>query len=66
MGQRFDSLDALAQAAAIARELKLPATRLDPLRDEAIACMALPDLKPTGRVIDRSAGGRPVLPSTPP
>jgi len=51
VGQRFDSLEALAQAAAIARELKLPATRLDPLRDEAIACMALPDLQPTGRVI---------------
>ena len=56
MGQRFDSLDALAQAATIARELKLPAERLDPLRDEAIACMALPDLKPTGRVIHRPPG----------
>ena len=51
MGQRFDSLDALAEAAAIARELKLPRERLDALRDEAIACLALPDLKRTGRVI---------------
>ncbi len=56
MGQRFGSLDALAQAVTIARELKLPAGRLDPLRDEAIACLALPDLKPTGRVIHRPPG----------
>ena len=53
VGQRFDGLNALAQAAAIARELKLPATRLESLRDEAIACMALPDMKPTGRVIQQ-------------
>jgi hypothetical protein len=43
-GQRFDSLDAIAQAARI---------RPDPrLRDEAIACMALPDIRLTeGRAI---------------
>jgi serine/threonine protein kinase len=51
VGQRFESLEALTQAAAIARALKLPAERLDSLRDEVIACMALPDMKPTGRVI---------------
>ena len=51
MGQRFDSLDALAKAAAIARDLNLPRERLEHLRDEAIACLALPDLKRTGRVI---------------
>ena len=56
VGQRFDSLKALAQAAAIANELKLPAQRLDLLRDEAIACLALPDMKPTGRVIQRPPG----------
>ena len=56
LGQRFGSLDALAQAAAIARDLKLPATRIDPLRDEAIACLALPDLRPTGRGIHRPSG----------
>ena len=56
MGQRFDGLDALAKAAAIARELKLPRERLDALRDEAIACMALPDLKRTGRVIPLPQG----------
>ncbi len=45
-GQRFDSLAALGQAAEIARELSLPPERFDPFRDEAIACLALPDLKP--------------------
>ncbi len=51
VGQRFDSLAALAEAAKIGRELKLPAARFDRLRDEAIACMALPDVKPAGRPI---------------
>ena len=57
-GQRFDSLTALDRAAAIARDLKLPAERLDPLRDEAIACLALPDLRPDPgiRKIRRPAG----------
>ena len=57
-GQRFDSLEALDQAAAIARDLKLPPERLDPLRDEAIACLALPDLRPEpgGRIIRRPPG----------
>jgi len=53
VGQRFESLNALARAAAIARELKLPRDSFDLLRDEAIACLALPDLKKTGRVIHR-------------
>ena len=39
-GQRFDSLEALDQAAAIAPELKLLPETLDQLRDEAIACLA--------------------------
>ncbi|MGC8638523.1 MAG: protein kinase domain-containing protein [Isosphaeraceae bacterium] len=56
MGQRFGTLDALTQAVAIAKELNLPPERLDPLRDEAIACLALPDLKPTGRAITRPPG----------
>ena len=56
VGQRFASLDALSRAVAIARDLKLPADRLDPLRDDAIASLALPDLKATGRVIARPAG----------
>ena len=56
LGQRFGSLDALAQAAVIARDLKMPAKRIDPLRDEAIASLALPDLRPAGRVIHRPSG----------
>ncbi len=62
-GQRFDGLAALEQAVAIARELKLPPERLDPLRDEAIACLALPDLRPEpgGRVIPRPPGAESVV-----
>jgi WD40 repeat protein/tetratricopeptide (TPR) repeat protein len=44
-GQRFKSLKALEQAAAIGRELNLADEWLDQLRDEAIACLALPDLR---------------------
>ncbi len=53
LGQRFDSLSALAQAAQIATQLKLTADRFDLLRDEAIACLTLPDLKETGLVFHR-------------
>jgi serine/threonine protein kinase/WD40 repeat protein len=56
MGQRFESIDALKRAAQIARDRHWPTQRLDPLRDEAIACLALPDLKPTGPVIKRPPG----------
>jgi eukaryotic-like serine/threonine-protein kinase len=56
VGQRFESLDALDRAARIARELKLPPERFDRIRDQVIACLALPDLKATGRVIDQPAG----------
>jgi WD40 repeat protein/tRNA A-37 threonylcarbamoyl transferase component Bud32 len=55
-GQRFDSLEALDRAARIARELKLPQESFDPLRDQAIACLALPDMGKTGRVIHRPPG----------
>ena len=65
VGQRFDSLAALEQAAAIARELKLPPERLDALRDEAIACLALPDLRPDRRGSSHSRPGSSCSPSTP-
>ena len=39
VGQRFESLAAIAEAAKIRPDLRL--------RNEAIACMALPDLKPS-------------------
>jgi WD40 repeat protein len=55
-GQRFDSLDALTQAARIGRERGMSAEKIAALRDEAIACMALPDLRPIGRVIQRPPG----------
>jgi serine/threonine protein kinase/WD40 repeat protein len=57
VGQRFEGLEALGQAAAIARGLGLPAEQFDLLRDEAIACMALPDMKPTGRAIQHPPDG---------
>src|SRR5262249_10860707 len=44
-GPRFASLRALDEAAPIARELKLPAERLRELRNEVIACLALPDVE---------------------
>ena len=56
VGQRFESLDALAKAAKIGWGLDYPAEKLDPLRDEAIACMALPDLKPAGPPIRTPEG----------
>jgi serine/threonine protein kinase len=55
-GQRFASLDALAQAADIARQLQYPSPTFDRLRDEAIACLALPDLEPTGWASPRPPG----------
>jgi WD40 repeat protein len=56
MGQRFETLEALRQAADIGRELKLPPKKFETLRDEAIACMALPDLRPNGRELTRPPG----------
>ena len=44
VGQRHDSLDAVVEAAKIARDLNLPEERLLELRNAAIACLALPDL----------------------
>ncbi len=45
-GQRFDSWKALAEASALARELGLGEEQLLQLRDEAVACLALSDLRP--------------------
>ena len=44
-GQRLNSLSALGKAAALARELKLPVEHDLQLRNAAIACLALPDLR---------------------
>ncbi len=43
-GQRFEALEALGKAAAIGRELDQPPEWFDPLRNEAIAALALPDV----------------------
>ena len=56
VGQRFESLAALQRATAIARELELPPEQAEMLRDQAIACMALPDMRKTGREIHRLPG----------
>jgi serine/threonine protein kinase/WD40 repeat protein len=44
-GQRLDSLKALAQAAQLGRELGRGPTEQLKLRNEAIACLALPDVR---------------------
>jgi WD40 repeat protein/serine/threonine protein kinase len=48
VGQRFESLNALGEAARIAQELGLGEDKLLALRNEAIACMALADVRPVG------------------
>src|SRR5206468_12052146 len=45
VGQRLESWKALTKAAALAGELALGEERLLELRNEAIACLALPDLR---------------------
>lgn len=50
-GQRFDSLAALSRAADLARSLGLAPEEFDRLRDETIACLALPDVEPVGRPV---------------
>jgi eukaryotic-like serine/threonine-protein kinase len=45
VGQRFESLRALAEATQIARELNRPEEDFLALRNEALACLALPDLR---------------------
>jgi eukaryotic-like serine/threonine-protein kinase len=45
IGQRFVTLDLLKKAMGLARQLKLPPERLLEMRNEAIAALALPDLR---------------------
>jgi serine/threonine protein kinase/WD40 repeat protein len=49
VGQRFESWKAVAEAATLARELKLQSERLMELRDEAVACLALADVRTVGK-----------------
>jgi hypothetical protein len=61
VGQRFASLEALKEAAELARELDKPPAALDELRDEAIASLAVVDLRPMGSWTFRPAGERAVF-----
>ncbi len=45
MGQRYESLKTLTEAVQMAREMKLPEQDFVELRNEAIACLALPDVR---------------------
>jgi WD40 repeat protein len=45
MGQRFDSLDILDEATQLARQFRLPEKDFLELRNDVIACLALPDLR---------------------
>jgi WD40 repeat protein len=45
LGQRFDTLKILAEAAKMARAMNLPEKDFLELRNVAIACLALPDLR---------------------
>src|SRR5262249_27867183 len=49
-GQRFESLKALQEAARLARALGRDADYFRKLRNEAIACLALPDVQLTRRL----------------
>jgi serine/threonine protein kinase/WD40 repeat protein/Flp pilus assembly protein TadD len=53
-GRRFEGLKNLAEAARLARELNVPEERLLEMRNEAIACMALTDVRPARRLQDLS------------
>jgi WD40 repeat protein len=44
-GQRFGTLEAVRKAAALARELEMPASTFAELRDLAVSALSLPDLR---------------------
>lgn len=45
IGQRFETLEVLAKATQMARDMNLPEADFLELRNQAIACLALPDLR---------------------
>jgi serine/threonine protein kinase/WD40 repeat protein len=51
-GRGFEGLKALTEAARLAHALNAPEERFRELREEAIACMALTDLRPARRLED--------------
>jgi serine/threonine protein kinase/WD40 repeat protein len=52
-GQRFDGLEALAEAAHIARTHRMGEAELLELRSEAVACLVLPDLRRERTLLDQ-------------
>jgi serine/threonine protein kinase/WD40 repeat protein len=56
LGQRFESLKKLDEATRLARELGLPDEDFLELRNEVIACLALPDLRVARELPDRFVG----------
>jgi serine/threonine protein kinase/WD40 repeat protein/tetratricopeptide (TPR) repeat protein len=56
LSQRFESLKTLEEATRLARELGLPEEAFLELRNEVIACLALPDLRVSRELPDRFAG----------
>ena len=60
IGQRFQTLDAIREAIEVAKRLDLPREKLGELRNEAIAALALPDLRP-GELDGHSLTGSKVL-----
>jgi serine/threonine protein kinase/WD40 repeat protein len=58
VGQRFESLRLLSEAAGIVRQQEWPRSRLDPLRNEAIAALTRFDLRDVRRFGTFTVGGR--------
>ncbi|HEV8063167.1 MAG TPA: WD40 repeat domain-containing serine/threonine protein kinase, partial [Gemmataceae bacterium] len=56
IGQRFGTFEILRKALAIARQLKLPAERFLEMRNEALAAMALTDLRVAKEWADTPGG----------
>jgi WD40 repeat protein len=63
VGQRFGSLKALKEAATLARELGKPPAAFDEMRNEAIASLAVVDLRPRVDWTFQPAGERAVYDS---
>jgi serine/threonine protein kinase/WD40 repeat protein len=60
-GQRFETLKAIARAAGIARDSGSPPATMAALRDEAIAALALPDVREAGSLGKTADGYRGLI-----
>jgi serine/threonine protein kinase/WD40 repeat protein len=59
-GQRFEALKALGEAARVARPLEVGEQEILKLRNEAVACLALPDLRFERTLLANVAGKVPL------